>query len=462
MIAIELGFSWFLRGEEVIGSGWIGRAHRLLDGHDRCVEHDYLRLLTIDEALARGDTATAIRRARGVVAAARRFRDETLESSALVGEGIALIKQGRVDIGFATLDEAMLPVVAGRVRPTFAGNIYCQLMSICHELADIRRAQQWTDATARWCEGFSDAVMFIGVCRVHRAQLLQIRGEWARAEDEIEAVRRDLTNMNTGAVGLALYELGEVCRMRGEFDRAVHAFEQSHAHGTDPHPGLALVWVAQGRAADALELLSSHGSSITDPLAEARLSAALVEAAIAADDLESARVAADAIDRAASVYASSGLAATAIQCRGHVQLAAGHLEDAIASLRTAVQRWSAVDAPWRVARARLLLAEALAAHGDRHDARLEEAAAARAFTELGVMSPDRSSPLPDGVTAREVEVLALVAEGLTNREIADSLVISERTVARHLANLYLKIGVGTRAAATTYAHRHGLVDSGTD
>lgn len=461
MLAIDIGFSWYLRGEEAMGSGWISRAQRLLKGEAGCAEHGYLQSLAIDEALGAGDFDAALEEARAVGAIGDRYGDETLSSYALVGEGVALIKQGRVREGLAALDEAMLPVVAGRVRPTWAGNIYCQLMSVCHELADLRRAQQWTDATARWCEGFSNAVMFLGVCRVHRAQLLQVHGDWALAEEEIAQVCRDLAAMNVAAVGLALYELGEVRRMRGDLEGAAAAYAQAHEHGKDPQPGLALVWVAEDNPSAALEALAACGARTNDPLAKTRLWEALVQAAVAAGDLSTARTAADALDKAAATYASPGLLAAAAQSRGRVCLAAGDAAPAIEALRSACQRWQELEAPYRVAQTRLVLAEALEYRGDEHGAALEQDAAAAALTRLGVTRaprpPSRRVALPDGITRREAEVLALVAQGLTNREVADALVLSERTVARHLANLYTKIGVTTRTAATTYAHRHGLV-----
>jgi DNA-binding CsgD family transcriptional regulator len=382
MLAIDIGFSWYLRGEEAMGSGWISRAQRLLEGESDCVEHGYLQTLAIDEALAVGDFAAAIDEARAVGAVGARHADETLCSYALVGEGVALIKHGRVRDGLAALDEAMLPVVAGRVRPTWAGNIYCQLMSVCHELADLRRARQWTDATA-------------------------------------------------------------------------------HEYGKDPQPGLALVWVAEGRPADAVEALLACAATTPDPLAKARLWEALVEAAIAAEDPSTARRAADALDEAAATYGSAGLVAAATQSRGRVCVAAGEPDRAIEHLRRACQHWRDLDAPYRAARARLDLARALDQVEDEHGATLEREAATSTLTRLGVtVAVGTRAPvaLPDGITRREAEVLALVAQGLTNRDVADKLVLSERTVARHLANLYTKIGVTSRTAATTYAHRHGLVE----
>lgn len=443
-----------------MGSGWISRAQRLLEDETDCVEHGYLQTMAIDEALGAGDFEAAIGAARAVAAVGARHLDETLCSYALVGEGIALVKQGHVRDGLAALDEAMLPVVAGRVRPTWAGNIYCQLMSVCHKLADLCRAQQWTDATARWCEGFTNAVMFLGVCRVHRAQLLQVHGDWTRAEDEIAQVCHHLETMNVTAVGLALYELGEVRRMRGDLPAAAAAYAQAHEHGIEPQPGLALVWVAEGDPASALDALKACEARTTDPLAKTRLWEAMVQAAVAAGDLATAQSAAGALEESARTYASPGLLAVAAESHGRVCLASGDVPAAMEALRSACRRWHDLTAPYRVAQTRLALAEALQRDGDERGASLERDAAAAVLAKLGVTAPvptGRPAALPDGMTRREAEVLALVAQGLTNREVAGELVVSERTVARHLANLYRKIGVTTRTAAATYAHRHGLV-----
>ena len=460
ILAIDIGFSWYLRGEEAMGSGWIARAQRLLEDEAECVEHGYLQSLEIDQALGANDYDAAVEAARAVAGIGARYTDETLCAYALVCEGIALIKQGRVRDGMASLDEAMLPVVAGRVRPTWAGNIYCQLMSVCHEIADLRRAQQWTDATARWCEAFNNPVMFLGVCRVHRAQLLQVHGKWTLAEDEIDLVCRDLASMNVVAVGLALYELGEVRRMRGDLAGASAAYAQAHEYGKEPQPGLAMLWLAEGRASAALDALVACETRTGDPLGRARLWEALVQVAIAANDLATAVRAAGALETAAATYGTAGLISAAAESRGRVCLATDDDAAAIDSLRKACQQWQHVDAPYRLAQTRLLLAESLERTGDGYAASLEREAAAMAFARLGATAPSAKSarqPLPDGMTRREAEVLALVAQGLTNRQVADRLVLSERTVARHLANLYTKIGVTTRAGATAYAHRGGLL-----
>lgn len=461
LLALDISFSWFLRGDEALGSGWMSRAHRLLDGMPECVEHGYLRSVEIDMAIGEGRYDDAIVVARSITAMAQRFGDETLGALANVGEGIALVKRGDVEVGLRVLDEAMLPVVAGRVRPTYAGSIYCQLMSVCNELSDLRRAQQWTDATARWCEGFSSAVMFLGVCRVHRAQLLSVRGEWDEAEAEIALVREQLASMNVVAVGLALYELGEVRRMRGDLTGAEEAYGEAHRFGRDPFPGLALVRCAQGRHREALDALARAEATATDELARTRLWHAIAEVAVVAGDVDTAVKCADAIDKATSTFGSSGLLAAADLTRGRVQLARGDVVGAVARLEQARQRWHDLDAPLRVAETRLLLADAHAARGDQAAADRERSAAEEIQRVLGVVTPERAAVggghRRDGITPREAEVLALVAQGMRNREVAEVLVVSEKTVARHLANLYTKLGVSSRTAAAAYAHAQGLV-----
>ncbi len=459
MLALDIAFSWFLRGEEAMGSGWMSRAQRLLEDEPPCVEHGYLQSVGIEEALVRGDYAAAIGVARSVAAVAAEHGDETLEALALVGEGIARVKQGSIGAGLAVLDEAMLPVVAGRVRPTFAGNIYCQLMSICHELADLRRAQHWTDATARWCEGFGSAVMFMGVCRVHRAQLLQVRGEWAAAEAEVQRVCEDLAAMNVVAVGMALYELGEVRRGRGDLTGAEAAYAQAHQHGCDSQPGLALVRLAQGRVAEALGALQAAESATAERLARTRIWVALAEVAVAAGALEEAERAADELDGAAAAFASPGLAAAAAVAHGRVRLAGGDGAGAVEALEAGRRQWQSLGARPLVAQIRLLLAAAHDHLGTPRRAEQERSTATAELAELGAAPPGATGgqARPGGLTVREVEVLGLVARGLSNREVAALLVLSERTVARHLANVFTKLGVTSRTAAAAFAHDHGLV-----
>jgi DNA-binding CsgD family transcriptional regulator len=468
-LAMEVGYFWLLRGEQAIGAGWFGRARRLLDSHPEWVEHGYLRSLEIDDALAAGDYEAARRLAGDVLRVSRLHGDETLEAIALAGEGIARIKEGDVATGMSILDEAMVPVAAGRVQAAYAGNIYCQLMQVCHELADVRRARQWTDATARWCEGFDSAVMFVGICRVHRVQLMQRNGQWERAEAEARRVCEELASLNVSAVAEGYYQLAEVHRLRGEAGPAAEAYRQAHLRGRDPQPGLSLLWLAEGQTDTAARGIAGAARLTSDSLARAPLLAAQVEIAVAAGDGETARSAATELAHTAERYGSSGLRAEASEAEGRAALANGDTSVAVRQLGLAVQRWSDMGAPYRAARARVHLALGLQTADAQEAAALELDAAAAAFDALGadrdtrIVAQLRASPgLPGGLTAREAEVLVLIATGQTNRQTAQQLLLSEKTVARHLHNIYLKLGVSSRTAASAFAFEHGLAKPPSD
>ena len=463
-LAMEIGFLCYLRGDASVGSGWIGRARRLVRDDPDSVEHGYLMAMAVDQAMASGDFEGAIELARKVQSIADLFRDPTLGAMGLVAEGIALVKQGRVTEGMTVLDEAMLPVRAGEVEPGFAGNIYCQLMGVCHDLADLPRARQWTEATQRWCDSFPSAVMFVGICRVHRAQLMQIDGRWPEAEREAALVCTDLARLNVTAVAEGHYQVGEIRRLRGDAAGAEEAYRMAHEFGRSPQPGLALLWLAEGRPeAASAALRTALAEQTPGRLERARLCTAVVEACLAVDDLNAADAAAVELGEIAARFNSPGFAAAAAQASGMVQLARGRPDAALPALRRACRSWLELNAPYETARVRVLLAQAYRDLGDAEAATLELDAATSAFATLGAAVDIRrtdwlrgTSRLPAGLTAREVEVLARVAAGSSNRDIATALVISEKTVARHLSNIFGKLGVSSRTEAAAFAFTHGL------
>lgn len=464
MLALNIGFLWMLRGAGAIASGWFSRARRLLDDLPEGAAHGHLLFLDVEEALAGADLDGAIALARRMQAIARRFDDRSLAAAGLVYEGRALVRLGRVGAGVAMLDEAMLPVLAGEVEPDFAGNLYCQLMTVWHEIADLRRAREWTDATERWCEQFTSAVMFVGICRIHRVQVLEIQGEWNRAEREAVQVCAELADLNVYVVAEAHYQIGELRRLRGELAGAEDAYKRAHELGRDPQPGRALLRLAEGRVATAsASIHTALDGASHDRFARARLLAAQVDIAVAAGDTDLAVGAADELDEIAALYGSSGFTAAARQARGAVLLAGGDPHGALPVLRDAYRCWHELDAPYLAARARTVLAQAYADLGDQDSAGLELDAADAVFARLGAADDLRRTAelrglpaLPDGLTAREAEVLACLASGRSNREIATALVISEKTVARHLSNIFTKLGVSSRTAAASYAYEHGL------
>lgn len=462
--AFAIAGSCFMRGDEAIGSGWLNRALRLLQDEPDCAEQGYRIFMELEAALGAREYETSIDKAKQLQAVGRRFADPNLQALGMMSEGKALIKLGRVADGVALLDEAMLAAVSDQLAPEWAGNIYCQMMRVCFELFDLRRAGEWTRATARWCENLPASGPFMGVCRVHRAQVFQAHGAWEQAEREAIRVCDELADFDLGTVSEAYYQLGEVRRLRGDIAGADQSYRQAHQFGRDPQPGLALLRLAQGRTEAASESIEAAlAAASRDRPVCARLCAARVEIALAAGDIEAARQACDELEETANVFRSSGFLAAAQQARGAVLLAEGRAAEALSVARAACLLWQQLNAPYEVARVRTLLAQIHGALDSDEAATLELDAAEAAFTRLGA-SPDaarvdrlrRRAALPGGLSEREAEVLALVAAGYTNRAIAAALVISEKTVARHLSNIFTKLDLTSRTAAAAYAFEHGL------
>lgn len=467
--AIGIAVNHLLRGAETIGSGWIGQAARLLADEPECAEHGYVRyLVEVEAALDGPDRDAVIEAAREIRELGRRHGDPNLVAMGALGEGRVLLGHGRVAEGFAMLDEAMGAVLSEDLAPDWAGNIYCHMIAACHEMVDIRRARQWTGATERWLATLPAAVLFTGICRVHRSQLSQLGGAWEQSRREAALVCAELADIHCVSAAEGHYQVGEICRLRGELAAAEHAYQRAHALGRDPQPGLALLRLAQrriGTAATSIRVaLLAEGRS---RLSRARLCAAQVEIALAAADVATARKAADELADTAATWGSSGLAAMAGQARGAALLAEGHPAEALPVLRAACRLWQELDAGYDAARVRVLLALSYRKLGDEDAAARELRAAAAVFDGLGASTDAaavtalRERPaLPAGLTEREVEVLAVVARGRSNREVAATLGISEKTVARHLSNIFGKLGLSTRTAAAAFAYEHGLAITG--
>jgi DNA-binding CsgD family transcriptional regulator len=464
MAAIHIAVDLLLRGDEVVGSGWIQRAQRLLEDRPDTAEHGYLTyLLEVEAALGGAALDEVNASAARVAEVGRRHGDANLVALGILGQGRACVKQARVDEGLALLDEAMLAVLTEELSPEWAGNIYCHLMSACHELGDIRRAVAWTQATTSWLETLPAAVLFTGICRVHRSQVFQATGGWDEAELEAARVCEDLEHIHVASAAEAHYQVAELRRLRGDLAGAEEAYEEARARGRDPHPGLALLQLARGRPEVAAAAIRTAVAGVEDPFSRIRLRAAQVEIALAAGDPDLAEGACAEVADLAGRYRSDGFVALQQTTQAACLLARGRAEAALPSLRSACRSWRRLGMPYEAARTQVLAARACESLGDHDGALRELDAAAAVFERLGaaadaatVASLRGGAHGPDGLTPRELEVLAEVAAGRTNREVAERLVISEKTVARHLSNIFVKLDCSSRTAAAAYAYEHGL------
>jgi DNA-binding NarL/FixJ family response regulator len=453
----------FFRGDLAPAMGWVARGGRLLEKGPRdSVGHAWLQMLDALPRLFGGDVdAYPTFVEAGEIAAQVANADATMFARLCCG--YALIMQGRVIEGMALLDEAMVSVTADEVSPVLTGIAYCQVIALCQAVFDLRRAREWTAALSHWCDEQPGIVPFRGNCLVHRCEIFQLQGAWADARDSARQACEWLAGPPAwDALGSAYYQLAEIQRLQGELAEAEESYRQASLAGRDPEPGMSLLRLAQGRVDLALPAIRRALDEVEDPIARSRLLPACVEVLLEAGDVGSARAAADELAGIAEQLDAAFLHALAAEASGAVLLAEGDPRAALPTLRAAQRSWRELEAPHQAARVRVRVGVACREIGDGGSAELEFEAARRALEELGAR-PDlerlarlSGSARPGGLSRREVEVLALVAAGKTNRAIAAELVISEKTVARHVSNIFTKLELSSRAEATGYAYKHGL------
>jgi DNA-binding NarL/FixJ family response regulator len=453
------------RGDMGQAGGWLARARRMLEraGPDH-VERGYLLLPVVFAQRAAGDWEAAAATAGEAVALAERFGDQDLLALAAHEQGHTLVDNGRLDEGLALLDEAMVAAAAGELSPIVAGIVYCGAILACQDAYELGRAQEWTVALTRWWDRQPALVAFTGRCLVHRAEILQLHGDWPAAmEEAARAVERCQGGGNAAGAGEAWYRQGEIHRLRGELAAAERAYREAHGRGRDPEPGRALLRLAQGRRAAATGAIRR---ALGDLSGTARIGVlcAAVEVFVATGETAEARAACDELEEICGVQGTPALDAMRARARGTVALAEGEAAAALATLRRGRELWLELGAPYEAARVRSLAGVACRALGDEEGAALEIAAAEETFRRLaadpdiGLADPLRRGPAGDGeLTERQLEVLRLVADGATNREIAARLVISEHTVARHLQNVFARLGVSSRTGAIARARDHDLL-----
>jgi ATP/maltotriose-dependent transcriptional regulator MalT len=450
------------RGRGAMASGWLQRARRALGEDPACVEHGALLLREAELAHGGGRLDDAQDLGERGLALGRELGSADLEAESLQTIGRVLVDRGEVSRGLAHLDEAMLLAVEGRLSAYSTGKVYCSLISACEDLGDLRRAAEWTDATAEWAEQHPLAV-FPGICRIHRAVVLDRRGSMVDAERELSRACAELLDSHLMNAAAAFAEVGDIRRRLGDLDRAEEAFARAEELTGRSCQGTALLRLAQGRTDAAVRVI---GGCLADqspnPLARARLLPAATQIALAAGDLAGADAYVEELEATAATFDTPMLRAMAASARGRVQLARGDVAAAAATLADALARWRELEVPFEIATTRTVLGQALREAGDEMGARDSFAAARALFDQIGArLEADdprgRRGALPRGLTAREAEVLQLVAAGLPNKEIAAALHLSAKTVSRHLSNIFTKIDVSSRSAATAFAFEHDLV-----
>jgi len=459
--ALEL----FFRGDLAPAMGWVARGGRILEGgHDECVEQAWLLMLMALPLLFEGEAERAQPSFVEAADIAERYGDVDATSFARLCQGDALILHGRIAEGLALLDEVMVSVTADEVSPMLAGITYCQVIALCQTVFDLRRAREWTEALTRWCDSQPGLVPYRGNCLVHRCEILQLKGAWREALAEAEQACAWLAGPPAwDTLGSAYYQLAEIERLRGEFAQADESYRNASLAGREPEPGMSLLRLAQGRIDLAVAAIRRVLEEAQDPFARARLLPAYVEIMLEAEDVGAARAAADELARIAADSDAPYLNALAAHASGAARLAEGNPRAALTNLRAAHRAWRELAAPNQAARVRVLIGVACRELGDGASAELEFQAARGVLEELGA-GPDlehlarlAGAPRPGGLSRRESEVLTHVAAGKTNRAIAAELFISEKTVARHVSNIFTKLGLSSRAEATAYAFKHGLV-----
>ena len=448
-------------------SAWAAQSSALLKDEGDCAERGFLLVpMAYEQLVMERNFAGAASTAAQAAEIGRRFNDLDLLAFALSIQGRSILRSGRVLEGMALLDESVTVAETGDVSALFGGIVLSAAIDASEEAFDPGRFDAWTRALTKWCEAQKGMVAFRCRSLAHRARLSQLHGRWDDALESVkQACQSPIADADPPAAAAALYQRGEVLRLRGELKAAEGAYGRASQSGFEPQPGLALLRLAEGDTKAAVASINRVLAESRDWLQRTRMLPAAVEILLGSGELPGAATLATELVEMAADLGSPALEATAKQGQGAVLLAQGDALAALASLRQACRVWRHFGLTHEEGRARLLIARCCRMLGDANTAALEVSVARRIFTRLGA-KPDLArseftfgkvpAPSMHGLTRRELEVLRLLATGLTNRMIADELLVAVRTVDTHVSSILAKLGVSSRSAATSFAHRHHL------
>ena len=405
-----------------------------------------------------------------VVGGASRHQQTDLVAFASTIWGRTLIKSGQLREGLSRLDEAMLPVVDRATSPRATSMLYCSAIATCHEAHEFSRAREWTLALSDWLDSIPQlSGPYCGDCRIYRSFLMRLRGSWREALDEVAAVCEDLSDgFGQRIAGHAFYELGETHRLLGN-PEAEEAYRRAGQCGAQTQPGLAMLRLAQDDVDASVVGIRRALSETLGTLERLGLLSASVTIMLAAGDVDAARAAVGEMTLIAEVYDTPAVQSEVAAAKGALALNEDDAATALPLLREAARWWREIEAPYPVATLSALIALACRSLGDEEAARLELESARAIFARLGARPDLRrvetllrpAEPVgAHGLTPREIEVLRLVAAGKTNHAIASELFLSERTVHRHVTNIFDKLGVRSRTAAASYAIQHHIIHTG--
>lgn len=467
--AFWLWQAYHLNGESAQANGWLARA-RELGPDDAGEEPGWLLITSAYGRMGAGaydEAVTLLARARD--RAARTHDGDQLAFSTLL-TGRALILGGRFTDGLDLLDDGMLRVLAGQTTPRATSLLFCAAIGTCEiEVHDVARVREWSAALGAWLDKVPPfGGPFYGHCLTYHAVHLRLAGKWTAALAQLEEACRSLANgSGMRFMGHARYELGESHRLLGDFAEAVEAYRTAAFTGGPTQPGLALLRLALGDVpAAAAGIRRALGESV-GPAARVELLPAAVTVLLAADAADEASAAADQLGGLAEHFAADSVRATHARALGELALAKDDWRAALPELRRAAGLWRDLDIPYETARCSVLLATAYRGAGDDEAADLELESAREAFTRLGARADlqvvqgmlRHADVALHGLSRREVEVLRLIVQGLTNRAIGTELFLSERTVQRHVSNIFDKLGVTSRTQAATHAIDLGIIST---